>query len=242
MADACRRSSAQRITLVVPYFGYGRQERKSAPRTPITAKLVADLFASAGFDRVLSLELHTSAIQGFFNLPVDHLFAKPVFAKYLATRPDILEDLIVVSPDAGGVERARALAKYFNCGLAIVDKRRDRPNESTVMNLIGDVKGRNCLIVDDICDTGGSLAKTADTLAENGAKGVYAVISHPVLSGQALARIEASALKEFICTDSIPLSVESNKSNKIIQLTISDLLAEAIRRIHNSDSVSSLFV
>lgn len=242
MADACRRSSAQRITLVVPYFGYGRQERKSAPRTPITAKLVADLFASAGFDRVLSLELHTSAIQGFFNLPVDHLFAKPVFAKYLATRPDILEDLIVVSPDAGGVERARALAKYFNCGLAIVDKRRDRPNESTVMNLIGDVKGRNCLIVDDICDTGGSLAKTADALAENGAKGVYAVISHPVLSGQALARIEASALKEFICTDSIPLSVESNKSNKIIQLTISDLFAEAIRRIHNSDSVSSLFV
>ncbi|NBQ53434.1 MAG: ribose-phosphate pyrophosphokinase, partial [Proteobacteria bacterium] len=242
MADACRRSSAQRITLVVPYFGYGRQERKSAPRTPITAKLVADLFASAGFDRVLSLELHTSAIQGFFNLPVDHLFAKPVFAKYLATRPDILEDLIVVSPDAGGVERARALAKYFNCGLAIVDKRRDRPNESTVMNLIGDVKGRNCLIVDDICDTGGSLAKTADALAENGAKGVYAVISHPVLSGQALARIEASALKEFICTDSIPLSAESNKSNKIIQLTISDLLAEAIRRIHNSDSVSSLFV
>jgi ribose-phosphate pyrophosphokinase len=173
---------------------------------------------------------------------VDHLFAKPVFAKYLATRPDILEDLIVVSPDAGGVERARALAKYFNCGLAIVDKRRDRPNESTVMNLIGDVKGRNCLIVDDICDTGGSLAKTADALAENGAKGIYAVISHPVLSGQALARIEASALKEFICTDSIPLSEKSIKSSKIIQLTISDLFAEAIRRIHNSDSVSSLFV
>ncbi len=242
MADACRRSSAQRITLVVPYFGYARQERKSAPRTPITAKLVADLFASAGFDRILSLELHTSAIQGFFNLPVDHLFAKPVFAKYLATRPDILEDLIVVSPDAGGVERARALAKYFTCGLAIVDKRRDRPNESTVMNLIGDVKGRNCLIVDDICDTGGSLAKAADTLAENGAKGVYAVISHAVLSGQALSRIEASALKEFICTDSIPLSEKCAKSSKIRQLSVSSLLAEAIQRIHNSDSVSSLFV
>lgn len=242
MADACRRSSAQRITLVVPYFGYARQERKSAPRTPITAKLVADLFASAGFDRILSLELHTSAIQGFFNLPVDHLFAKPVFAKYLATRPDILEDLIVVSPDAGGVERARALAKYFTCGLAIVDKRRDRPNESTVMNLIGDVKGRNCLIVDDICDTGGSLAKAADTLAENGAKGVYAVISHAVLSGQALSRIEASALKEFICTDSIPLSEKCAQSSKIRQLSVSSLLAEAIQRIHNSDSVSSLFV
>ena len=242
MADACRRSSAQRITLVVPYFGYGRQERKSAPRTPITAKLVADLFASAGFDRILSLELHTAAIQGFFNIPVDHLFAKPIFAKYLSSRPDILEDLMVVSPDAGGVERARALAKYFNCGLAIIDKRRDRQNESTVMNVIGDVKGRNCLIVDDICDTGGSLTKAADTLAENGAKGVFAVISHPVLSGAALAKIEASALKEFICTDSIPLSETAKKSSKIMQLSISDLFAEAIRRIHNSDSVSSLFV
>jgi ribose-phosphate pyrophosphokinase len=242
MADACRRSSAQRITLVVPYFGYARQERKNAPRTPITAKLVADLYETSGINRILTLELHTSAIQGFFNIPVDHLFAKPVFAKYLHSRPEILEDLIIVSPDAGGVERARALAKYFNCGLAIVDKRRERPNESTVMNVIGDVKGRNCLIVDDICDTGGSLTKAADTLAANGAKGVYAVISHPVLSGPAISRIEASALKEFICTDSIPLSDEAQNCNKIVQLSISELLAEAIRRIHNSDSISSLFV
>lgn len=168
LADACRRSSAQRITLVAPYFGYGRQERKSAPRTPITAKLVADLFETAGFNRVLTLELHTSAIQGFFNIPVDHLFAKPVFAEYLSSRSDIMTNLVIVSPDAGGVERARALAKVFNCGLAIVDKRREKPNESTVMNVIGDVAGRNCLIVDDICDTAGSLAKAADTLTLRG--------------------------------------------------------------------------
>lgn len=242
LADACRRSSAQRITLVAPYFGYGRQERKSAPRTPITAKLVADLFETAGYNRILTLELHTSAIQGFFNIPVDHLFAKPVFAPYLATRPDIVEDLVIVSPDAGGVERARALAKVFNCGLAIVDKRRDKPNESTVMNVIGDVSGKNCLLVDDICDTAGSLTKAADTLASRGARAVYAVISHPVLSGPALERIEKSALKELICTDSIPLSEGGSKSSKIRQLTISDLLAEAIKRIHNSDSISSLFV
>ncbi|MEY4631622.1 MAG: ribose-phosphate pyrophosphokinae [Pseudomonadota bacterium] len=242
MADACRRSSAQRVTLVTPYFGYGRQERKNAPRTPITAKLIADLFETAGYNRILTLELHTSAIQGFFNIPVDHLFAKPVFAEHLAGRPELLEDLVVVSPDAGGVERARALAKLFNTGLAIVDKRRDRPNESHVMNVIGEVKGRNCLIVDDICDTGGSLTKAADTLAAQGAKAVYAVISHPVLSGPALERIEASALKELICTDSIPLSEDAKKSSKIRQLSISSLFAEAIRRIHNSDSVSSLFV
>lgn len=242
MADACRRSSAQRITLVTPYFGYARQERKNAPRTPITAKLIADLFETAGYDRILTLELHTSAIQGFFNIPVDHLFAKPVFAEHLFGRPEVLADLVVVSPDAGGVERARALAKLFNTGLAIVDKRRDRPNESHVMNVIGEVNGRNCLIVDDICDTGGSLTKAADTLASQGAKDVYAVISHPVLSGPAIDRIKASALRELICTDSIPLSEDARKSNKIVQLSISGLFAEAIRRIHNSDSVSSLFV
>jgi ribose-phosphate pyrophosphokinase len=242
MADACRRSSAQRLTLVTPYFGYARQERKNAPRTPITAKLIADLFETAGYNRILTLELHTSAIQGFFNIPVDHLFAKPVFVEHLSARQEIMEDLVVVSPDAGGVERARALAKLFNTGLAIVDKRRDRPNESHVMNVIGDVRGRNCLIVDDICDTGGSLTKAADTLASQGAKGVFAVISHPVLSGPALERIQASQLKEMICTDSIPLRAEAKNCNKIRQLSISGLFAEAIRRIHNSDSVSSLFV
>ena len=179
MVDACRRASADRITLVCPYFGYARQERKSAPRTPITAKLIADLFTVSGIDRMLVLELHTSAIQGFFNIPVDHLFAKPIFGPYFSN----LQDILVVSPDAGGVERARAMAKFFNCGLAIVDKRRDRPNESTVMNVIGDVREKNCLIVDDICDTGGSLCKAADALLENGALSVTAAITHPVLSG-----------------------------------------------------------
>ena len=238
MADACRRSSAQRITLVVPYFGYARQERKSAPRTPITAKLVADLIEASGFSRVLCLELHTSAIQGFFNIPVDHLFAKPIFSSYFST----VENMVIVSPDAGGVERARAMAKHFECGLAIIDKRRDRPNESAVMNLIGDVRGKRCLIVDDICDTAGSLTQAATALVENGAISVSAAISHPVLSGKAIERIEQSDLTELVVTDSIPLSPEAKKCKKIVTLTISELLGKAIRRIHNADSISSLFI
>ncbi len=238
MADACRRSSAQRITLVVPYFGYARQERKSAPRTPITAKLVADLIEASGFSRVLCLELHTSAIQGFFNIPVDHLFAKPIFSSYFST----VENMVIVSPDAGGVERARAMAKHFECGLAIIDKRRERPNESAVMNLIGDVRGKRCLIVDDICDTAGSLTQAATALRENGAISVSAAISHPVLSGKAVERIEKSDLTELVVTDSIPLSAEARKCKKIITLTISELLGKAIRRIHNADSISSLFI
>jgi len=238
MADACRRSSASRITLVMPYFGYARQERKSAPRTPITAKLVADLIEASGVDRLLCLELHTSAIQGFFNIPVDHLFAKPIFAPYFTE----VDNLIVVSPDAGGVERARAMAKHFSCGLAIVDKRRDRPNESSVMNLIGDVTGKRCLIIDDICDTGGSLAKAAATLMENGAISVTAAVSHPVLSGPAIERISTSVMKELVCTDSIPLPPAAAGCKKIVQLSISELLAKAIRRIHNADSISSLFI
>jgi len=239
MVDACRRSSAKRITLVTPYFGYARQERKSAPRTPITAKLVADLFTVAGVDRLLVLELHTSAIQGFFNLPVDHLFAKPIFGPHFDKQR---ENLLVVSPDAGGVERARALAKHFDCGLAIVDKRRDRPNESEVRNIIGDVTGKHCLIVDDIVDTAGSLTKAAEALMEEGASEVSAAICHAVLSGPAIERIENSVLSRLVVTNSIPLRPEATKCSKIEQLSIGDLLARAIRRIHNEDSISSLFV
>jgi ribose-phosphate pyrophosphokinase len=238
MVDACRRASARRITLVCPYFGYARQERKSAPRTPITAKLVADLFTVSGIDRMLVMELHTSAIQGFFNIPVDHLFSKPIFGPYF----DAAGDLLMVSPDAGGVERARAMAKYYGCGFAIVDKRRDRPNESEVMNVIGDVKGKNCLIIDDIVDTGGSLCKTADALMEKGAKSVSAAITHAVLSGPAIERIESSVLKELVVTDTIPLSAAAKACTKITQLSVGDLLAKAIRRIHSSGSISSLFV
>lgn len=238
MADAARRASAQKVTLVMPYFGYARQERKSAPRTPITAKLVADLIQASGVDRVVTMELHTGAIQGFFNIPVDHLFAKPIFASYFGKR----DNLIMVSPDAGGVERARALAKHFECGLAIIDKRRDRPNESNVMNLIGDVRDKDCVLVDDICDTAGSLTKAASALMEQGARSVRAAVSHAVLSGPAVERIENSVLTEFICTDSIPVSEAAKKCKKIVHLSIAELFGKALRRIHNSDSISSLFI
>lgn len=238
MADACSRSSAARITLVAPYFGYARQERKSAPRTPITAKLTADLIQASGFNRVLTLELHTSAIQGFFNIPVDHLYAKPIFSAHFSR----LDNLIVVSPDAGGVERARAMAKHFNCGLAIVDKRRDKPNESAVMHIIGDVKGKNCMIVDDIVDTAGSITKAADALLELGALSVTAAISHPVLSGAAIENLKKSKLKELVVTDSIQLTQAARDCGKITQLTIAELMGKAIRRIHNDDSISALFI
>lgn len=238
MADACHRSSASRITLVAPYFGYARQERKSAPRTPISAKLVADLIQTSHYDRLLTLELHTAAIQGFFNIPVDHLYAKPIFANYFRNQ----ENLVVISPDAGGVERARAIAKHYNCGLAIVDKRRDKPNESAVMHIIGDVKGKNCLIIDDIVDTAGSLTKAADSLMAAGATTVRAAVSHPVLSGKALENIENSQLKEIVVTDSIVLSPEARQSSKITQLGLAELFGKAIRRIHNDDSISALFI
>lgn len=240
MVDACRRASARRITMVCPYFSYARQERKSAPRTPITAKLLADLYSVAGIDRMLALELHASAIQGFFNIPVDHLFSKPIFAPYFAEKK--IPDLIVVSPDAGGVERARAFAKYLNTGMAIVDKRRERPNESSVMNVIGDVKGKYCLIVDDIVDTAGSLCNAAQALIDAGATGVSAAITHAVMSGKAIERISASALDELAVTDSIPMREDAKKCKKIVQLTVAELLGEAIQRIHSSDSVSSLFI
>jgi ribose-phosphate pyrophosphokinase len=239
MADACRRASANRITLVAPYFGYARQERKSAPRTPITAKLIADLITTSGYDRLLTLELHTAAIQGFFNIPVDHLFVKPVFGVYFANQKS---DYMVVSPDAGGVERARAYAKLLNCDLAIVDKRRDRPNESKVRRIIGDVTNKRCLIIDDIVDTAGSLTKAADALKEAGASSIVAAITHPVLSGPAVERISSSSLEEVVVSDSIMLSEEAVKCSKIKVLTIAELFAKAITRIHHSDSISSLFV
>ncbi len=238
MADACRRSSAQRVTLVVPYFGYGRQERKSAPRTPITAKLVADLIEASGFNRVLTMELHTSAIQGFFNIPVDHLYVKPVLSEYFGK----LSNIMIISPDAGGVERARAMAKFFECSLAIIDKRRERPNESEVMHLIGDVTGKDCLIIDDIVDTGGTLVQAADAVLAHGAVSVSAAITHPVLSGPAVERIKHSKIKELIVTDSIPLSKEAHGCSQIVQLSLAELLGKAIRRIHNEDSISSLFI
>ena len=238
MVDACRRASAARITVVCPYFGYARQERKSAPRTPITAKLIADLFTVSGIDRLLVMELHTSAIQGFFNIPVDHLFAKPIFGPYF----EHYDDLIIISPDAGGVERARAMAKYYGCGLAIVDKRRDQPNESSVMHLIGSVEGKNCLIMDDICDTAGSITAAAEVLMQRGALSVSAAVTHPVLSGPAIERLEASLLKELVVSDTIPLSDKAKACKKIKVLSVADLLGKAIRRIHNSDSISSLFV
>lgn len=240
MADACARSSAKRITLVTPYFGYARQERKSAPRTPITAKLVADLIQASGFDRVVTMELHNGAIQGFFKIPVDHLYAKPIFGRYFNENPQ--DSVIVVSPDAGGAERARAMAKHFDCGLAIIDKRRDQPNESAVMHIIGDVKGKNVIMIDDIIDTAGSITKAAVALKENGALSVTAAISHPVLSGPAIERLSDSCLSELVVTDSIQLSENAKSCSKIRQLSVAELFGKAIRRIHANDSISALFV
>ncbi len=241
LADACKRSSALRLTLVAPYFGYSRQERKSAPRSPITAKLVANLITVSGFDRVLTMELHAGAIQGFFDIPVDHLFAKPVFVEYLQNYLDV-SNTIAVSPDAGGVERTRGIAKYFDWPIAIVDKRRDAPNVSAVFNVIGDVKGKDCVIVDDIVDTAGSLTKAANALVDNGARSVVAVIAHPILSGDAIGRIEESKLKKLVVTDSIQLSEKATTCSKIVQISVSKLLADAIRNINRNDSVSSLFI
>lgn len=238
--DALRRSSAQRITAVIPYYGYGRQERKSAPRTPITAKLIADLLTTAGVSRIVTIELHTGAIQGFFNIPVDHLYSKPVFFEHMSKMN--LENPIIVSPDAGGVERARSFAKIFNCGLAIVDKRRDKPGDSKVMNIIGDVSGKTVILIDDICDTGTSLTSAANALKDAGAIKVYAAITHPVFSKNAVEHIEDSAIDTCFVTDTIPLSEKGKNSKKIHILSVANLLGEAIRRIHVSESVSSLFI
>jgi ribose-phosphate pyrophosphokinase len=240
LLDACRRSSASRITAVMPYFGYGRQDRKDRPRVPITAKLICDLITSAGATRILSMDLHAAQIQGFFNIPVDHLFAAPVLIEEIR-RLD-LPGLVMVSPDAGGVERARAFAKRLQAGLAITDKRRISPNHAEVMHIIGEVEGRTCVIVDDIIDTAGTLVKTAEALQERGAAQVLAAGVHPVLSGPAVERIMASPVQTVIVTDTIPLGEQARECPKIRQLSVAELLGEAIRRIHEAKSVSSLFV
>ena len=243
MADACRRASANKITLVSPYFGYARQERKNASRTPITAKLVADLVETAGIDRLVAMELHTGAIQGFFTVPVDHLFVKPIFIEYLSGTFNVEDkNVVVVSPDAGGVERARAYAKYLGNSLAVMDKRRPAPNESSILNVIGDVEGKYCYIVDDIIDTAGTLDQVCQALLDRGALGVRAAIAHPVLSGPAIQRINASALTELIVSDSLVLSEEARQSPKIKTLSICGLVGEAIKRIHSQLSVSALFL
>jgi ribose-phosphate pyrophosphokinase len=240
MIDAFKRSSATRITAVLPYYGYARQDRKDKPRVPISAKLVADLLSTAGTSRVLTMDLHASQIQGFFDVPVDHLFAAPVIMDHVAKQK--LPKLTVVSPDAGGVERARAYAKRLEATLAIVDKRRESPNVAEVHNVVGDVEGRTTLIVDDMIDTGGTLAKVAFALKEAGAREVLASSSHAVLSGQAVKKIEESPLSQLIVTDSIPLAEEKRRCPKIVVLSIAELMAKAIRNIHEEASVTSLFV
>jgi len=238
--DALRRASAQRITAVIPYFGYARQDRKPGPRTPISAKLVANLITRAGVDRVLTLDLHAGQIQGFFDIPTDNLFAAPVMVRDIKQRFD-LDDLIVVSPDVGGVVRARGIAKRINAPLAIVDKRRERPGESEVANVIGEVDGRVCVLVDDIVDSAGTLLNAADALLEKGAEAVYGYISHGVLSGGAVARINKSNLKELVITDSIQPTEAVTASPNIRVLSIAPLIGEAISRTAAEQSVSSLF-
>jgi len=241
MIDACKRASAKRITAVLPYFGYARQDRKPGPRTPISAKLVANLITTAGADRVLSVDLHAGQIQGFFDIPTDNLFAAPVMSADIRTRFGD-KNLMVVSPDVGGVVRARALSKRLaNAPLAIVDKRRERAGESEVMNIIGDVEGRFCVLIDDIVDSAGTLCNAAAALREAGAEDVVAYVTHGVLSGGAVARVEGSALRELVITDSIGNHESIGKAEKIRHLTIAPLLAEAIKRIADETSVSSLF-
>lgn len=240
MIDAAKRSSADRITAVLPYYGYARQDRKDKPRVPISAKLVASLLERAGADRIMALDLHAAQIQGFFDVPVDHLFAAPVMIDYF--KPLNIPDLAVISPDPGGVERARAFAKRLNAPLAIIDKRREKPNVAEVMNVVGEVEGRNCLMVDDLIDTAGTLVKGAEALLEQGAKSVSACATHAVLSGPALERIEESPLKEVVFTNSIPLSEAARQSSKIKSLSVAPLLARAIQSIHEETSVSILFV
>ncbi len=240
MMDALKLASAQRITAVLPYYGYARQDRKDKPRVPISAKLVARLLESAGADRILAVDLHAAQIQGFFDIPVDHLFASPVMIDYF--KPLNIPELTVVSPDAGGVERARAFAKRLNAPLAIIDKRREEANVAEVMNVVGDVAGRNCLIVDDLIDTAGTLVQGARALLEKGAISVAACATHAVLSGPALERIGNSELREVVFTNSIPLSEAAKQCPKIKSLSIAPLLARAIQSIHEETSVSILFI
>jgi len=240
MIDAFKRSSARRITAVIPYFGYARQDKKVAPRVPISAKLVADLLTTAGANRVITMDLHAGQIQGFFNIPVDNLYAAPVIIDYI--RENFNNDLVIVSPDAGGVERARAFAKRLNAGLAIVDKRRDAPNQAKAMAVIGNVEGKETIILDDMADTAGTLTEAASAIMDHGAKAVNACCTHAVLSGPAVDRIKESRLSSFVVTDTIPLRPNASACDKIKVLSIADLVGEAIIRSHKGDSVHSLFV
>ncbi len=240
MIDAIKRSSARRITAVMPYYGYARQDKKVAPRVPISAKLVADLITTAGADRVITMDLHAGQIQGFFDIPVDNLFAAPVILEHI--RENFNEDLVIASPDAGGVERARAFAKRLNADLVIVDKRRDAPNKAKAMAVIGEVADKVVVILDDMVDTAGTLTEAAGAFLKKGAREIHACCAHPVLSGPAIERIEKSALKSVIVTDTIPLKPEAIASKKFKVLTIANLIGEAIIRSHTGDSVHSLFV
>jgi ribose-phosphate pyrophosphokinase len=238
--DAMRRASAERITAVIPYYGYSRQDRKVKPRVPISAKLVADLITVSGANRVVSVDLHAGQIQGYFNIPVDNIFATPILLKYV--HDNLHGELVMVSPDAGGVERARAFAKRLNASLAIIDKRRESPNMAEAMNIIGEVEGKIAIILDDMVDTAGTLAQAASALKDRGAIQTYACCTHPVLSGPAVKRIEASPIDKLVVTNTIPLNGKARDSKKIVSLSVAELLGETIKRIHASDSVSTLFV
>lgn len=241
MVDALKRASAAQITAVIPYFGYARQDRKVAPRAPISAKLMADLLTTAGVNRVVSVDLHATQIQGFFNGPVDHLFAIPTLARAWREHLGVGSDFVAVSPDAGGVERTRAFAKRIESSMAIIDKRRSGPNEAKALHLIGDVAGKTAVIIDDMIDTAGTLTQGVDSLIKNGAKRVFAVATHPVLSGPAISRIKESPIEKVWVTDTIPLSDAAKACGKFEVVSVAPLLAEAIKRIHGNDSVSSLF-
>ena len=238
--DALRRASAKRITAIIPYYGYARQDRKVKPRVPISAKLVADLITIAGANRVVSMDLHAGQIQGYFNIPVDNIFAAPILLKYINTH--FQDNLVIVSPDAGGVERARAFAKRLDASLAIIDKRRDAPNVSEAMNIIGDVKGKTAVILDDMVDTAGTLTQAAVALTTRGTRRIFACCTHPVLSGPAIERIENSPIDKLVVTNTIPLNEKARGCGKIEVLSVAELLGETIKRIYNSHSVSTLFV
>jgi len=239
MLDAVKRASSSRITVVIPYYGYARQDRKVVPRTSISARLVANLITTAGASRILAMDLHAGQIQGFFDIPVDHLYALPVQFEYLKK---IKGDIVVVSPDAGGVERARELAKRLNASIAIIDKRREKANVSKVMNIVGNVKKKVAILLDDMIDTGGTIVQAAEALRQNGAVSVYACCTHPVLSGNAVEKLKNSSIEELVVTNTIPLSEEASKLKNITVLDVSPLLGEAIKRIHRDESVSSLFI
>jgi ribose-phosphate pyrophosphokinase len=242
MIDAMKRASANRITAVVPYYGYARQDRKTASRVPITAKLVADIVTTAGADRVLSMDLHAGQIQGFFNIPVDHLYAAPVLLEYIKEKKYEPTDIVVVSPDAGAVERSRSFAKHLGANLAIIDKRRIKANVAEIMNVIGDVKNKIAIMLDDMIDTAGTITQGAAALSNNGASEVIAMATHGVLSGEAMGKIDNSPIKELIITDTINQKNRQGLSNKIKILSVANILGEAVKRIHDEDSVSSLFI